>query len=309
MTLIRNLIIWLLAPLPRVPGAPLRFRRKVEARLYQTDRYEGHVTTGDNLFSGESTPLPALIYHDMRFEWQGQIYRIYWHDGLETENALYIQRPIPAWVDPWDLSSVWFLGKERKVTPVSAEDHGDEDQPEGPLIAVDVHYREDGSALAAAIAFDDWHRGDASASFTKHIPTVAPYQSGAFYKRELPCILALIKELDTPPSLIIIDGYVTLGANERDGLGMHLYRALNGKIPVIGVAKTHFDGTPETSELYRGASKQPLYVTSAGMSVEDAKTCIKHMHGEHRMPTLLRQVDQLSRQSAISTDYPSSRAD
>jgi deoxyribonuclease V len=35
---------------------------------------------------------------------------------------------------------------------------------------------------------------------------VAPYRSGQFYHRELPCILAILKSLSELPQVIIIDG-------------------------------------------------------------------------------------------------------
>ena len=76
---------------------------------------------------------------------------------------------------------------------------------------------------------------------------------------------------------------------------MHLYDSLENKIPVIGVAKRSFEGTPEQFELYSGESAKPLFVTAVGMTLEEAKAHIVSMHSEHRIPTLLKRVDQLCR--------------
>ena len=49
------------------------------------------------------------------------------------------------------------------------------------------------------------------------------------------------------------------------------------------------------NSIYRGDSAKPLFVTAVGMTLEEAKAHIASMHGEHRIPTLLRRVDQLCR--------------
>ena len=76
---------------------------------------------------------------------------------------------------------------------------------------------------------------------------------------------------------------------------MHLWRQLDGAVPVVGVAKTRFVDTPAEAELIRGTSARPLFVTAAGLSQDEAKRCIARMHGAHRIPTLLKQVDALCR--------------
>nr|WP_275411564.1 endonuclease V [Shimia biformata] len=182
-------------------------------------------------------------------------------------------------------------------------DEKDYDDPSfGLLMAVDVQYGDTGGAVAAGVLFRDWQVATPKAQVTAWIDHVAPYEPGAFFKRELPCILALLDRLETPPSAIVIDGYVTLGKDGRDGLGAHLYRTLEARIPVIGVAKTRFEDTPADTELRRGSSKHPLFVTAAGMSVDDARACIAAMHGDHRMPTLLTMVDRLARDGLKSKE-------
>lgn len=165
-------------------------------------------------------------------------------------------------------------------------------------LAVDVHYPSEGQAVAAGVAFADWASAKIENAEVVHLENIQPYRSGNFYERELPCILALLERFERHPATIIIDGYVTLGPDNRDGLGAHLFRALDGKVPVIGVAKSRFEGTPVECDLLRGTSERPLYVTSCGILLEEAKRLISSMHGEHRLPTLLSAVDGLSRRPA-----------
>ena len=95
--------------------------------------------------------------------------------------------------------------------------------------------------------------------------------------------------------MIVIDGYVYLGAQQIAGLGQHLYAALADKIPVIGVAKNEFKGTPKEFEVLRGQSTKPLYVSAIGIELAQAKKNVQTMYGKYRIPELLKQVDRLSR--------------
>jgi len=164
------------------------------------------------------------------------------------------------------------------------------------ILVTDIHYFEN-KANAAGLLFTDWTSEEVHQQHVITLEDIAPYESGQFYKRELPCILKLLKEIDlTQLEAVIVDGYVTLGAEQSDGLGMYLYRELESKLPVIGVAKNVFQGTPESAKLYRGESQKALFVTSVGIELDDAKKKIGQMHGEFRLPTLLKRVDQICRE-------------
>ena len=158
---------------------------------------------------------------------------------------------------------------------------------------LDVHYHEPaGTALAAAVLFEHLEDAVPFAEYTAFIPHIEPYQPGEFYKRELPCLLALLQKISHPLSLLIIDGYVTLGP--KPGLGQRLYEALDPKLPIIGVAKTRYaSATP--IEVMRGGSQSPLFITAVGIDPQPAADNIRRMHGPHRIPTLLKRVDQLAR--------------
>jgi deoxyribonuclease V len=165
------------------------------------------------------------------------------------------------------------------------------------ILAVDTHYSSEGSATAGVL-FDDWEAALPLATFISKLPTVADYVPGKFYQRELPCILDLLCVADVKPGLIVIDGYVFLDGVAQSGLGKHLFDALGGKVPVVGVAKTSFAGISPDYGVLRGDSIKPLYVTAVGVPLAEAKANVARMHGKHRTPTLLKTVDQLCRQAA-----------
>ena len=162
-------------------------------------------------------------------------------------------------------------------------------------LALDVYYHPDYSATVAGLLFDDWESDQVAETLLKSIPEVAEYEPGQFYKRELPCLLALIADVKPELETIVIDGFVTLGADQRPGLGTYLYQELGEEIPIIGVAKSRFNQTPAETEILRGNSQNPLFVTALGIPLTEARHKIQTMHGPYRIPTLLKQVDQLCR--------------
>lgn len=165
------------------------------------------------------------------------------------------------------------------------------------ILAFDTHYFDD-KAKTVAIQFKNWTDEVPYQIYNETISDIAAYESGEFYKRELPCIVSLLKQVDIASiTTIIIDGFVVLDDEGALGLGGYLYEALDQKIPVIGVAKNNF-ATIDTLKvpLLRGDSKKPLYITAKGMDLEDAASHIDEMHGEFRFPTLLKEVDRLGRE-------------
>jgi deoxyribonuclease V len=88
---------------------------------------------------------------------------------------------------------------------------------------------------------------------------------------------------------------VWLGAG-RPGLGAHLYQALGRRTAVVGVAKRRFHGAGDAVPILRGTSQVPLFVTAVGIDLAEAAEGVRRMHGAHRIPTLLKRVDRLSRE-------------
>ena len=165
------------------------------------------------------------------------------------------------------------------------------------ILALDVAYTGDAQGYAVAIAFAEWTAATPAATYAATVAPVPPYEPGAFYKRELPCLLAVLAQVELAEvSCVVVDGYVTLGADGRPGLGQHLYEAMGGRVPVVGVAKTKFAGVaPQVVAVRRGQSKNPLFVTSIGVPVGDAAGRVASMHGEYRFPKLLKLLDDLTK--------------
>lgn len=164
------------------------------------------------------------------------------------------------------------------------------------IYAFDTYYYED-VANTVCIAFEDWTSENETEVFAEQTEINSSYESGAFYKRELPCIISLLRKITLKPGdVIIVDGYVTLDDEGKIGLGGHLYEALEEKYPVIGIAKNGFT-TPDAQRrsVFRGESKTPLFLTAKGIDVNEVKTKVEQMHGAYRFPTLLKKLDQLSR--------------
>ncbi len=161
---------------------------------------------------------------------------------------------------------------------------------------LDVDYR-DQEAVAACVLFAAWTDDQPVRTVIERVFPVAPYVPGAFYVRELPCLLAVLRPVLPLLDMIIVDGHVWLG-DGRPGLGTHLYAALGEQVPVIGVAKSAFPGAPGV-DVRRGQSARPLYVTAAGLEAREAARHIEGMHGAHRLPTLLKRVDQACRQAGL----------
>jgi len=104
------------------------------------------------------------------------------------------------------------------------------------ILATDVHYREE-HAVVSGILFEKWESDNPLQEISLKVNEINDYVPGQFYKRELPCIKALL------------DGMVNVD----------------------------------------------IHYTAEGIDTETAKQYIRNMHGEYRIPTLLKRVDALCR--------------
>ena len=162
------------------------------------------------------------------------------------------------------------------------------------LACVDVHYGEH-EAQGALLLFPDWDSAAATEQRLVRVSPVAEYRPGHFYERELPVLRSLLGQVEQSLTTVVIDGYVWLGSEAEKGLGAHLYEALERTVPVVGVAKTAFKGSGFAVPVKRGDTTRPLYVTAVGMDPNVAAEHVRTMHGPYRIPTLLKEVDRLSR--------------
>lgn len=152
-------------------------------------------------------------------------------------------------------------------------------------------------ARTVCLCFEGWTDARETAVFSELRENPEPYEPGAFYKRELPCILSLLQKIPVQAvEAILIDGFVFLDDAGKPGLGAHLHQSLQQAVPVIGVAKTRFAGLHQNQrEVSRGGSIRPLYVTAIGIDLDLAAQNIQGMAGENRIPLLLKKLDGLTR--------------
>lgn len=170
------------------------------------------------------------------------------------------------------------------------------------IIALDSYYKED-ICNTSLVLFANVESQIPILTDTIFTKVKTKYIPGEFYKRELPGIEKILFkfQLDHPDywnnvDIIITDSFVRLKVEDKewDGLGNHLHNIIKDKI-IIGVAKSNFGDCDQISEIiYRGNSKTPLYVQSTRDNYI-ASLFIKQMHGKYRIPTMLKEVDKLSR--------------
>jgi deoxyribonuclease V len=164
------------------------------------------------------------------------------------------------------------------------------------IACLDAAYASTATAVAGAL-IPSWDAEGASQMRVRRFDgPPGNYEPGAFYKRELPLLLSIISDFGQPIEVIVVDGYVWLDANGLPGLGGHLFSTLGGRIPVVGIAKTRYQNDTWSIPVLRGDSRRPLFITSAGTQAREAAECVRRMHGEYRIPTILNTVDRAARE-------------
>lgn len=165
------------------------------------------------------------------------------------------------------------------------------------ILAFDTYYF-DNKAKTVCLEFEDWNEDKNFKIHTEIIDNVAEYIPGEFYKRELPCIISLLNQMNLKNiEAIIVDGFVYLDDDKKYGLGGRLYEKLNNQIPIIGVAKTNFASVEKDKKaLLRGDSAKPLFITSIGIDLETAFQKVDSMSGKFRIPALLKELDRLTKE-------------
>ncbi len=158
--------------------------------------------------------------------------------------------------------------------------------------AADVHYPAGGGARAAAVLAADPAFSAVLGERIAMVPEVAAYRPGEFFARELPPLRAVLSGV-SGLVLLVVDGYVDLDPAGRPGLGAYAHAEFG--VPVIGVAKTAFRTASHALPVLRGRSGRPLFVTAAGMGVDEAAALVREMAGRFRLPDALRRADALAR--------------
>jgi deoxyribonuclease V len=138
------------------------------------------------------------------------------------------------------------------------------------IACLDVAYSSTGASVAC-VMIQHWEATDANRIQVRRFDSPPErYEPGAFYKRELPLLMSIISEFEDAIEVIVVDGYVWLGADNQPGLGGHLFSTLGRRIPVIGAAKTRYRNDTWSIPVLRGESQRPLFVTAAGIQTKTA---------------------------------------
>lgn len=107
----------------------------------------------------------------------------------------------------------------------------------GRYAAVDVYYPSGGGAVAALVVVADPAFATVVFERVVGLAEIEPYRPGAFFRRELPALRAVLADAGRA-DLLVVDGYVHLDPHGRPGLGAYAHAEF--AVPVIGVAKTPF---------------------------------------------------------------------
>ena len=163
------------------------------------------------------------------------------------------------------------------------------------ILAIDVYYKQE-CAKAVGVLFN-WDDEQPREIIIRDSCDVVDYVPGEFYKRELPSLLKIIENIDLNKlEAILIDGYVYIDNNRTFGLGGILWEKIDKSVPIIGVAKTSFFKNKETvAEIFRGESKKPLYISALDYPLDIAVKNIENMKGNFRMPTILKELDKITK--------------
>lgn len=175
------------------------------------------------------------------------------------------------------------------------------------IVAFDTYYY-NGFSYTVGGVFKSW--GDKEVSYyATSIRTCidAEYKPGELYKRELPAIMQCLATLNIDTiDTIIVDGFVWLSEDGKTlikGLGARLqdaiYNKYNTKKTIVGIAKNRYHvKIPECVDLERGlVTAKPIFITcSESCLTEHYASQVKVMHGDYRIPSIIKAVDSKTRE-------------
>ncbi len=147
----------------------------------------------------------------------------------------------------WDLSPAEAIALQRRLS--DRVERQDRLGSPATIAGVDVGFEEGGRVTRAAVAVLAFPSLQPFASAVARQPTRFPYIPGLLSFREIPAILAALRQLASPPDLLLCDGQ-GLAHPRRFGLACHL--GLLTDTPSIGVGKTRLIGTHEAVPSARG---------------------------------------------------------
>jgi deoxyribonuclease V len=176
------------------------------------------------------------------------------------------------------------------------------------VAGVDVAYAKEENCLVAAVAVLDAQTLELLQVESYAGEATFPYVPGLFSFRELPAVLEALKQLATPPDLLVCDGH-GLAHPRRFGLACHL--GVSTGIPTIGCAKTRLLGEHKPLGPTRGdyqnmmdngevigralrtqTGKNPIFVSVGHkVSLETATEWALLLTPAYRLPETTRAAD------------------
>lgn len=182
------------------------------------------------------------------------------------------------------------------------------------IAGVDVGFEDEGRTVRAVAVLLDAERLQLIAELVVRRPVTMPYVPGLLSFRELPAVVAAVRELPEPPELVICDGQ---GIAHPRRLGIAAHFGIATGLPTIGAAKKRLTGVHEPVGPQRGdravlrdrRSGEPIgwvlrskdgvnpLIVSPGhrVSLETAAELIlRFSTGRHRLPEPTRLADRLA---------------
>ncbi|TAM44713.1 MAG: deoxyribonuclease V [Gammaproteobacteria bacterium] len=179
------------------------------------------------------------------------------------------------------------------------------------VAGVDVGFEDDGAVTRAAVAVLSFPELKPIEHAIARQPTRFPYVPGYLSFREIPAVLAALKQLKIKPDLLLCDGQ-GLAHPRRFGLACHLGLLTN--IPSIGVAKSLLIGEHDRLPQKKGSrvplrdgdeiigavlrtrdSVKPLYVSVGHrISLETAIDYVLRCTTKYRLPETTRAAHHLA---------------
>lgn len=212
-------------------------------------------------------------------------------------------------IHPWNLSPAEAIDVQRDLRRrLVARDRLGRVQR---VAGVDVGFDPAGRVGRAAVAVLAWPDLELVDSAVVRSPVSFPYVPGLLSFREVPAILAALRELRRSPDLIVCDGQ-GYAHPRRFGLACHL--GVMTQTPTIGAAKTRLLGTHEEVPATRGAWRalcdrgevvgavvrtrdgtRPLYVSIGHrVSLATAVEWVFRLTPRYRLPETTRQAHRLA---------------
>ena len=179
------------------------------------------------------------------------------------------------------------------------------------VAGVDVGFEQDGRVTRAAVVVLSFPGLEVVERSLAKVPTNFPYVPGLLSFRELPAVLAALRQLKTTPDIILCDGQ-GIAHPRRFGIASHLGVILD--VPCIGVAKTRLVGKYTEPPISKGSwnplldgeetigavlrtrsAVKPVYVSSGHrVGLETAINMTLACTTRYRLPETTRQAHHMA---------------